>query len=195
MFRFHLRAPRFHLRAMRFGGLEPSEARRASVGGSLGSSAASGGGQALSFSRRRCARALLVCSLGRREAERRETHPKKESASFRSFCAQAANRPPRGAHLVQARSPFGAPPRFCAGIIHPNSARAALPGTTGCKRENPLRHQCSEHLADRVRPCPDGTMPKPPANKSDELRPQEPHPLRQSASPVDVPYDERDCNG
>jgi hypothetical protein len=27
--------------------------------------------------------------------------------------------------------------------------------------------------------------------KSDELRPQEPHPLRQSASPVDVPYDER----
>jgi hypothetical protein len=28
--------------------------------------------------------------------------------------------------------------------------------------------------------------------KSDELRPQEPHPLRQSASPVDVPYDERD---
>jgi hypothetical protein len=27
--------------------------------------------------------------------------------------------------------------------------------------------------------------------KSDELRPQEPHPLRQSASPVDVPHDER----
>ena len=28
--------------------------------------------------------------------------------------------------------------------------------------------------------------------KSDELRPQEPHPLRQSASPVDVPHEERD---
>jgi hypothetical protein len=28
--------------------------------------------------------------------------------------------------------------------------------------------------------------------KRDERRPQEPHPLRQSASPVDVPYDERD---
>ena len=25
----------------------------------------------------------------------------------------------------------------------------ALPGTTGCKREDPLRHQCSELLADR----------------------------------------------
>jgi hypothetical protein len=29
--------------------------------------------------------------------------------------------------------------------------RAALPGTTGCKREDPLRHQCSEHLAVRSR--------------------------------------------
>ena len=42
------------------------------------------------------------------------------------------------------------------------SARAALPGTTGCKREDPLRHQCSEHLA--VRHAPDGTIPKPPAS-------------------------------
>jgi hypothetical protein len=42
------------------------------------------------------------------------------------------------------------------------SAQAALPGTTGCKREDPLRHQCSEHLA--VRHVPDGTMPKPPAS-------------------------------
>jgi hypothetical protein len=57
------------------------------------------------------------------------------------------------------RSPFGAPPRSCAGI--PDSAWAALPGITGCKREDPLRHQCSEHLA--VRHAPDGLMPKPPA--------------------------------
>jgi hypothetical protein len=42
----------------------------------------------------------------------------------------------------------------------PDSAWAALPGTTGCKREDPLRHQCSEHLA--VRHAPDGLMPKPP---------------------------------
>jgi hypothetical protein len=34
---FHLRALRFHLRAMRFGGLKPSEARNASVGGSFNS--------------------------------------------------------------------------------------------------------------------------------------------------------------
>jgi len=40
--------------------------------------------------------------------------------------------------------------------------------------------------------APDGTMPKPPADKSDEPCPQEPHPLRQSASPVDVPHDEQD---
>ena len=63
--------------------------------------------------------------------------------------------------MERARSPFGAPPR------HPRffglgSAQAALPGTTGCKREDPLRHQCSEHLA--VRHAPDGTMPKPPAS-------------------------------
>jgi hypothetical protein len=33
----------------------------------------------------------------------------------------------------------------------PDSAWAALPGITGCKREDPLRHQCSEHLAVRSR--------------------------------------------
>src|SRR5579862_8054087 len=49
------------------------------------------------------------------------------------------------------RSPFGAPTRSCAGIIHPNSAWAALPGITGCKREDPLRHQCSRHPAVRSR--------------------------------------------
>ena len=43
----------------------------------------------------------------------------------------------------------------------PDSAWAALPGIAGCKREDPLRHQCSEHLA--VRHAPDGLMPKPPA--------------------------------
>ena len=40
--------------------------------------------------------------------------------------------------------------------------------------------------------APDGTMPKPPAGKSDELRPQEPLPLHQSVSPADVPHDEGD---
>src|SRR6202035_3118336 len=68
--------------------------------------------------------------------------------------AQARPRPDK-----RGRSPFGAPPRSCAGIT-PDSARAALPGITGCKREDPLRHQCSEHLA--VRHAPDGLIPKPP---------------------------------
>jgi hypothetical protein len=40
--------------------------------------------------------------------------------------------------------------------------------------------------------CRTGRCPSRLKAKSDELRPQEPHPLRQSASPVDVPYDERD---
>src|ERR1700685_1075936 len=66
------------------------------------------------------------------------------------------------------RSPFGAPPRSCAGIA-PDSAWAALPGTTGCKREDPLRHQCSEHLA--VRRVPDGLIPKPPAGQQRRTAP------------------------
>src|ERR1700731_667408 len=40
---------RFHLRAPRFGGLEPSVARKASVGGSLASSPVNGGGKLFSL--------------------------------------------------------------------------------------------------------------------------------------------------
>ena len=61
--------------------------------------------------------------------------------------------------LERARSPFGAPPRLSE-VFTPARLQAALPGITGCKREDPLRHQCSEHLA--VRHAPDGTLPKPP---------------------------------
>src|SRR6202035_4877601 len=53
-------------------------------------------------------------------------------------------------------------PTAASEVLGLGSAQAALPGTTGCKREDPLRHQCSEHLA--VRHAPDGTMPKPPAS-------------------------------
>src|ERR1700728_2284558 len=49
--------------------------------------------------------------------------------------------------VIRDRSPFGAPPRLCAGLIHPNSAWAALPGIAGCKREDPLRRQCSRYTA------------------------------------------------
>ena len=106
-------------------------------------------------------------SLERREAERREAHHRAASTSdaARTLSPAFPQREDRGRRRPQkmerARSPFGAPPR------HPRffdlgSAQAALPGTTGCKREDPLRHQCSEHLA--VRHAPDGTMPKPPAS-------------------------------
>src|SRR5580704_11921359 len=61
------------------------------------------------------------------------------------------------------------------------SAWAALPGTTGCKREDPLRHQCSEHLA--VRHAPDGTMPKPPASAVYRCARREPLPLRPKEYP------------
>jgi hypothetical protein len=64
---------------------------------------------------------------------------------------------PHGAGALAFRRPTAASEVFDLG-----SAQAALPGTTGCKREDPLRHQCSEHLA--VRHAPDGTMPKPPAS-------------------------------
>ncbi len=50
-----------------------------------------------------------------------------------------------------ARSPFGAPPRHYAEGLTSTRLRAALPGITGSKREDPLRHQCSQHLAVRSR--------------------------------------------
>ena len=53
--------------------------------------------------------------------------------------------------VICDRSPFGAPPRLCAEVRHPNSAWAALPGIAGCKRGSPLRRQCSRHPAVRSR--------------------------------------------
>ena len=52
---------------------------------------------------------------------------------------------PLGAGALAFRRPTAVSPR----VSPLSSARAALPGTTGCKREDPLRHQCSEHLAVR----------------------------------------------
>jgi hypothetical protein len=103
----------------------------------------------------------------RRSAERRTTGPHRQAmrrAPFllSSHCGrtEAQDLPwtsKNGAGALAFRRPTAASEVFTLG-----SARAALPGTTGCKRENPLRHQCSEHLA--VRHAPDGTMPKPPAS-------------------------------
>ena len=69
--------------------------------------------------------------------------------------------PACGGGSRRGRARLSAPHRGIRRGFTLGSARAALPGTTGCKREDPLRHQCSEHLA--VRHVPDGSMPKPPA--------------------------------
>jgi hypothetical protein len=113
-----------------------------------------------------------LASPKRREAERREAHqPEPHRQAMRrapsllsSHCgrteAQDFIKPwtsKNGAGALAFRRPTAASEVFALG-----SAWAALPGTTGCKREDPLRHQCSEHLA--VRHVPDGTMPKPPAS-------------------------------
>jgi hypothetical protein len=74
------------------------------------------------------------------------------------------------------RARLSAPHRGIRGFLGLGSAQAALPGTTGCKREDPLRHQCSEHLA--VRHAPDGTMPKPPVSAVYRCARREPLPLR-----------------
>ena len=81
-----------------------------------------------------------------------------------------------GAGALAFRRPTAASEVFALG-----SAQAALPGTTGCKREDPLRHQCSEHLA--VRHAPDGTMPKPPVSAVYGRAAREPLPLRPKEYP------------
>jgi hypothetical protein len=71
---------------------------------------------------------------------------------------------------------FRRPTAALAEVFSLGSAQAALPGITGCKREDPLRHQCSEHLA--ARHAPDGTMPKPPVSAVYRYAAREPLPLR-----------------
>src|SRR5580704_3112179 len=68
----------------------------------------------------------------------------------------------------------------------------ALPGITGSKREfctpSPTPVQPAPGSPNT---CRTGMMPKPPANRSDEPQSQNPRPLHQSVSPVDVPHDEQ----
>src|SRR5580704_8888082 len=102
-------------------------------------------------------------SLKRREAERREAHHRATSKSdaARVLSPSPLRRTEAARTSWSGRARLSAPHRGIRGFSL-GSAQAALPGTTGCKREDPLRHQCSEHLA--VRHAPDGTMPKPPAS-------------------------------
>src|SRR5580700_10046425 len=124
---------------------------------------------------------------GRRSAEKRTNQEPHRQAMRRapsllsSHCGrtEAQDLPwtsKNGAGALAFRRPTAASEVFGLG-----SAQAALPGTTGCKREDPLRHQCSEHLA--VRHAPDGTMPKPPASAVYRYATREPLPLRPKEYP------------
>src|SRR5580700_4754495 len=124
---------------------------------------------------------------GRRSAEKR-TYQEPHRRMRRTPSPVFPLREDRGPGLFRAldlkkwsgRARLSAPHRGIRGFGL-GSARAALPGTTGCKREDPLRHQCSEHLA--VRHAPDGTMPKPPASAVYGCARREPPPLRPKEYP------------
>src|SRR5580704_14723657 len=114
---------------------------------------------------------------GRRSAERRTTGPHRKGMRRASFLLPLiAERTEAAGTSWSGRARLSAPHRGIRGFLGLGSARAALPGTTGCKREDPLRRQCSEHLA--VRHVPDGTMPKPPASAVYRRARREPLPLR-----------------
>ena len=105
---------------------------------------------------------------GRRSADRRVQDPHRKAMRRASFLLLPHCGRTEAQDFIEpwtswsGRARLSAPHRGIRGFLGLGSAQAALPGTTGCKREDPLRHQCSEHLA--VRHAPDGTMPKPPAS-------------------------------
>jgi hypothetical protein len=122
---------------------------------------------------------------GRRSAEKRTNQEPHRQAMRRapSLLSSHCGRTEAAGGLKKwsGRARLSAPHRGIRGLLGLGSAQAALPGTTGCKREDPLRHQCSEHLA--VRHVPDGTMPKPPASAVYRRAAREPLPLRPKEYP------------
>jgi len=58
---------------------------------------------------------------------------------------------------------------------------------TGVPSPTPVQQAPCSPITRRTGRCPNRLQAK-----SDELRPQEPHPLHQSVSPADVPHDEQD---
>ena len=117
---------------------------------------------------------------GRRSADRRVQDPHRKAMRRASFLLSSLRRTEVAGTSWSGRARLSAPHRGIRGFGL-GSAQAALPGITGCKREDPLRHQCSEHLA--VRHAPDGTMPKPPASAVYRCARREPLPLRPKEYP------------
>ncbi len=79
--------------------------------------------------------------------------------------------------------------------LPPTRLRAALPGITGSKREDPLRHQCSQHLAVRSRAG--RSMPRTARNHGVWPRLREPPSFHFRKYPRERPLRERDeqrCN-
>src|SRR5208282_4374520 len=74
-------------------------------------------------------------------------------------CPLFLSRLRRGGQRERAR--LSALHRGIRGCYPSTRPRAALPGTTGCKREDPPRHQCSEHLAVRSRAGRDDAQSRP----------------------------------
>ena len=124
---------------------------------------------------------------GRRSADRRTIGPHRQAmrrapSLLSSHCGRTeAQDLALDLKKWSGRARLSAPHRGIRGFLGLGSAQAALPGITGCKREDPLRHQCSEHLA--VRHAPDGTMPKPPASAVYRRARREPLPLRPKEYP------------
>jgi|GEM_PF-6416519 len=114
---------------------------------------------------------------GRRSAERRTTVA---APRWAGAAAARYKRTARLSALLRGHAPGFLPtrpgPRF---LESPDANGRTLSGTSAAST--------SRSGTRRTGRCPNRLQAK-----RDERRPQEPHPLRQSASPVDVPYDERD---
>ena len=86
--------------------------------------------------------------IAKREAERRKAHPSTVRATLADVTVRKMHGARKRAKTGRARLP--ALRRGTRQGFDPSAQlRAALPGITGCKREDPPRRQCSEHLADR----------------------------------------------
>jgi hypothetical protein len=118
-------------------------------------------------------------SLERREAERQKAHlgAASQSDAARTLSPVLLMGGPRPlATSWSGRARLSAPHRGTYRGFILGSAQAALPGITGCKREDPLRHQCSEHLAVRTRAGRDDAQAA--RERSVSLHSREPLPLR-----------------